>query len=271
MCKRSRYRGNGGVGQPDKIIFDKGFFCLYNRAGKLSERPEKDGEKGIVMSREEISNKCRGGVCVFVASIPFPVENEGIFPASREEEIAGCADGRVRRQKYFVWKLLERELAVELGLKLTELNLKRNGSGKWECGECCFSLSHCGDLVAVALSKKPVGVDIERADGVRFGGALAERIVTESERALLNGVEEPLRGEAVNVLWTKKEASFKAYGTGGFNPKQVETTDFATATKMVEWGGQGYFITVASADAARAVFQGADGVVITDCKDPLGQ
>lgn len=213
----------------------------------------------------------RDAVYVYVASIPFPVEEESVYPASREEEIAGCANEGVRRQKYFVWKLLEKALATAFGLKLAELNLKRNGSGKWECAECFFSLSHCGDLVAVALSKEPVGVDVERVDGGRFCGALAERIATESELALLNGAEESVRGEAVNILWTKKEAVFKAYGTGGFNPKQVETTNRAAETKRVECGGQSYFITVASADAARAVFCGADGVELTDCKDPLGQ
>lgn len=207
-------------------------------------------------------------VHVYVAAIPFPVDEEKIYPAARAKEIAGCSHEGVRKKKYFVWKLLESSLLRTFGLKLSKLNIKKNKSGKWECAECCFSLSHCGDLVAVALSRKPVGVDIERADAARFNEAIAEKIATEREREGLAGVPQAERGEAVNILWTQKEAVFKAYGSGGFNPVKTETTNRTTVSKRLSCGGscggENYFITVASEDAAKAIFRGTDGLEFTD-------
>lgn len=189
-------------------------------------------------------------VHVYLSVFPFEAGDEKILPAVRAEEIESCTNQKVRQQKYFVWKLLERALALSFGLDMGRLNVKKTQTGKWECDGCCFSLSHSGDVVAVAVSDKPVGIDVERYDPSRFTAGIAERIATEREREELNG----LPASAVIELWTQKEAIFKMLGGAGFLPKSIETSEYSTSTRKITIGNGKYYVTVASQYADKAVF-----------------
>lgn len=204
-------------------------------------------------------------VHVYVAHYPFAVENEKLAPKERADEIEACKNADVRSQKYFAWKLLEKALYSSLGLKIEELDLKRTESGKWECSSCCFSLSHSGGTVAVAVSRKPVGIDIEKCDHSRFTDALAEKIVAGSEEEALSRLDDKERATALNALWTKKEAIFKLSGDKSFQPKRIEAAEYPTATKIVQSADGKYFISVASEDADRATFRG-DGLEFITCE-----
>jgi 4'-phosphopantetheinyl transferase len=81
-----------------------------------------------------------------------------------------------------------------------------------------FSVAHSGDLIAVAVARDPVGVDVEQLDGrARPHGdpdGLARLVLAEPERAALAGVEPAARARAFLVAWTRKEAVTKATGDG---------------------------------------------------------
>ena len=83
-----------------------------------------------------------------------------------------------------------------------------------------LSVSHSGDLVAVALATAPVGVDVEQLDGrARELGdgdpdALGRIVLAEEERAALAAIEPEGRARAFLVAWTRKEAVTKARGDG---------------------------------------------------------
>lgn len=189
-------------------------------------------------------------VHVYLSVFPFEGGDEKILPAVRAEEIESCTNQKIRQQKYFVWKLLERALALSFGLDMGRLNVKKTQTGKWECDGCCFSLSHSGDVVAVAVSDKPVGIDVEKYDPSRFNLSLAERIATVREREKLNG----LPASAVIELWTQKEAIFKLSGGVCFQPKSIETSEYSTSTREITIGNGKYFVTIASQYADNAVF-----------------
>ncbi len=83
------------------------------------------------------------------------------------------------------------------------------------------SVAHSGDLVAVAVARAPVGVDVEQLDGRArpLGGdgdpeALARLVLDEDERATLAAVRPSARARAFLVAWTRKEAVTKATGDG---------------------------------------------------------
>jgi 4'-phosphopantetheinyl transferase len=83
------------------------------------------------------------------------------------------------------------------------------------------SVSHSGDLVAVAVARTPVGVDVEQLDGrVRpVGGdgdpeGLARLVFSDDERAALAAVPPSDRARAFLIAWTRKEAVTKATGDG---------------------------------------------------------
>ena len=67
-------------------------------------------------------------------------------------------------QKYYAWKLLEHGIKNTLNLTLEEADFTLSENGIWESSFCKISISHCKNLVAVAISDKNVGLDIENTD-----------------------------------------------------------------------------------------------------------
>jgi 4'-phosphopantetheinyl transferase len=83
------------------------------------------------------------------------------------------------------------------------------------------SVTHSGDLIAVAVAAQPVGVDVEQLDGrARPLGdgadsqALAALVLSDQEQAALARVRPSARSRAFLVAWTRKEAVTKATGDG---------------------------------------------------------
>ena len=97
--------------------------------------------------------------------------------------------------------------------------------GEWEYNEYgkpfvpgtpCFSLSHCKEGIAVAMSEEPIGIDIE---AIRHANEeLIERTMNEDERLRIKelGIREFTR------LWTQKEAIVKAQGVGILSFEQLK-------------------------------------------------
>ena len=73
-----------------------------------------------------------------------------------------------------------------------------------------FNISHCQKAIAVAVSDKPVGRDVE---GFRkySDGLLAKAMNDPERREILASVSPE---ESFTVFWTRKEAVFKLLGTG---------------------------------------------------------
>ena len=203
------------------------------------------------MEKVKIDSR-KNAITVCVARIPFAVGDNKVVPKERAEEIESCQIAKVRAQKFFAWKLLERVLARCFGLKMEELDIRRTQNGKWGCSDLFFSLSHSGNFVAVAVSNGPVGIDVEKFDASRFSLALSEKIATERER---EGGASPRN---LIELWTKKEAVFKLSGGRAFIPKDIETSAFSTITRFFEDGGENYFVSVAADNAEYAEFFGLE-------------
>ncbi|MGW1884450.1 4'-phosphopantetheinyl transferase family protein [Streptomyces sp. NPDC001970] len=76
-----------------------------------------------------------------------------------------------------------------------------------------FSLSHSHGLALVAVSAKPVGVDVEQVPSVQRADLCIPSLhPAEREELALLPTEE--RRRAFTALWTRKEAYLKATGTG---------------------------------------------------------
>ena len=74
-----------------------------------------------------------------------------------------------------------------------------------------FSISHCKEAVAVVVSDREVGIDIESRNR-RVSQELIERVMNEDEQRYITTHPEP--ATAFIELWTKKEALLKQLGTG---------------------------------------------------------
>jgi len=77
------------------------------------------------------------------------------------------------------------------------------------------SVSHSGELIAVAVAHDPVGVDVEQSDARRHDpDALARLVFSGAERAVLTTADPSTRARDFLVAWTRKEAVTKATGDG---------------------------------------------------------
>ena len=73
-----------------------------------------------------------------------------------------------------------------------------------------FSISHCKNAIAVVLSDRPVGVDVESFRHAEE--ALLRRTMNPEEQGEVRAAADP--AEAFTRLWTRKEAVLKLRGTG---------------------------------------------------------
>lgn len=77
-----------------------------------------------------------------------------------------------------------------------------------------FNLAHSGGLVALAVARHGVGVDVEAIAPLPGLDALAARCLDAAERAAWLAAPAAGRLDAFLRLWTRKEACLKAAGTG---------------------------------------------------------
>lgn len=167
-----------------------------------------------------------------------------VYPPARQARIDASAGENQRRQRYFVWKLLEYAMEKSFGIRLEEQEFSVNEMGKWRCNGCYFSLSHSRDGVAVAVSNRPVGVDLESLEREPAPG-LEKKILTEQELLVWASLAESDRKTYLLEKWCAKESLYKAFDGLVFTPRQMETDD-NTLTGIVSVGGQAYTYAVAT-------------------------
>lgn len=77
-----------------------------------------------------------------------------------------------------------------------------------------FNLSHSGGILAIAVARREVGVDVERIDPAVPVDEIARFVFSPAEQSLLAAMPHPERTKAFYRLWTRKEALLKATGEG---------------------------------------------------------
>ena len=108
-----------------------------------------------------------------------------------------------RRNEHLAWRRVVRR---ELGRKIS-IGYNEVGAPVVDTPDTYISVAHGAGCVAVAISDRRVGVDIERTD--RDFGSVSSRYMTLAEQQL--SADE--RWAA--VVWTAKEALYKLYGRRG--------------------------------------------------------
>jgi 4'-phosphopantetheinyl transferase len=140
-----------------------------------------------------------------------PVELQRLKAYRRDEDKArfllGCT-------------IVRRLLATRLSLPAASIRLDRTcpdcgkPHGKVRADGAELSVTHSGDLVGVAISDRPVGLDVEKVDpGIDVDG-LAKISLADEEIASLAEDDATTRARAFTTYWTRKEAVLKATGDG---------------------------------------------------------
>ena len=181
---------------------------------------------------------------VYLALLPCGECDEPLYPEERDTLVKNTANPRVRRERYFVWRLLEIAIRRSLGLELSEIGLRREGE-RWTSELADISLSHGGAL-AVAVSGAPVGVDIESLSGDSDTARLAERFFSDAERAEYYAAPEEERRAAFLRIWTAKEAIFKSQRSTAFAPSEVDSGASRVHSRTVRLGDEDFILSVAT-------------------------
>ena len=156
--------------------------------------------------------------CARVADIlPDDVAYESAYarlPTWRRRKCDSCRFMPDRCRSVAAWLLL-RQMLVERGLDADALPVVENEFGKPAFASSiglCFSLSHAGDRVMVAVSDAEVGCDVERI--VPIDDGLMRMSLVDAERTHLAALPGEARDRAFIRLWVRKESYVKAIGRG---------------------------------------------------------
>lgn len=242
--RSKRFAPDRTVALARQRLGETGYHILYNNCEHfayecyLGESRSDQTERVRDMFRNMITTD------VYIAPLgqaaPEPVE-----PPLRQEQIENTVHEGLKRQRYYVWKLLEYGLNRSYGLKLQDLHFSREKDGKWSCRECFFSLSHSFDAVAVAISRQPVGVDIECVEHIISEG-LGDKILTQREQLAFEAQPSEDRRTFLLEKWCAKESLYKAGICESFVPQKMETDDVRTGTIRI--GQRDYCYAVAAKD-----------------------
>lgn len=192
---------------------------------------------------------------IYLAALPSVYSEMPVYPPERQEVIDSTKNRAVRRERYFVWRLLEYGVKKSLSKSVEDIMPYISESGKWLSDSCYFSLAHTDGAVAVAISDVPVGIDIERERGIDID-AFSRRILTDSERDAL--LTSPDKNQFLIEYWTKKESIYKMSGTPPFSPSKIECSDYAVSTHRLNVANTEYFVSVCTEKSSDIKFEMVD-------------
>lgn len=226
-------------------IGTRGYHILYNNC----EHFANECISGVQICRqaEDVRALFRSMpiVDVYIAAIPENEPTGDIACKARREEISSVSNEKVRREKYFVWKLLCYALERSFGKREKKLDFVKKPCGAWSTDGIEFSLSHSDGAVAVAVSRAPVGIDIESVHSPR-SEKIAERIMTEDEFSRYNELPAEKKVDRLIEIWTAKEAIFKSKHKSDFVPSQYSTLSESFKTDAISLNDKKYVWTTAT-------------------------
>lgn len=154
------------------------------------------------------------------------------FGAELSDHIASYKNA-LKRASCSVWCHLYNTLQSN-GFPIPTVSFSATGKPCFLDSPICFSLSHTRGLCAVAISDRPVGVDIEiRKSG--YPCHLVERSLCEAEKNVYDG--------DFTRIWCRKEAVAKMTGEGitGY-PAHIDTTGYAFHEELIDYEGKSYWL-----------------------------
>lgn len=144
--------------------------------------------------------------------------------------------------------LLRSLIAMTTGTANRDIDIRLGRTGKPYLASTPwleFNVTHTRYAVAVALSNRPVGVDIEKIRPTELH--IAPDIFTENELRWLNQAAED-RPRRFVELWTKKEALVKHDGDGlPSNLKTVDVMSSVSTYKLSTFMVRDFILSVCSA------------------------
>ncbi len=160
---------------------------------------------------------------------------------SRKEYVRSLRRPRDKARSIAAELLVRQLLEESYGITDAQLHRKENGQPYLTGCDFYVSITHCEGKIACAISREPVGIDIERIRPVNL--KLCRHVCVPEEKAYVLGdareyENRACREEAVLrrffEIWTAKEAYFKKCGTGITDLKSVNVLQLPREIYRVE-------------------------------------
>ncbi|MBP5308551.1 MAG: 4'-phosphopantetheinyl transferase superfamily protein [Clostridia bacterium] len=186
----------------------------------------------------------------------------------RREKINSSSNVGYKRRSLFAGLLLRHALS-QAGVGENSLSdIVRNEYGKpyLKAGKPYFSISHSGNLIAVAVADFNIGIDIEVPQNTDYS-RIASKVLSDNE--MIDYMKSSDRSVFFTEKWVMKESYLKFIGTGlGKYPKDVTKESITSGgcrfiTEKKRENGTEFFISVVSDGPFRV-----ETVSVTDLKVP---
>lgn len=225
-----------------KIKYDSAYLDVRLKGSGL----EKIGEFPLAFSclRTSKTDKKEPFVNVYLAKIPQGVIVERVYPNCRNEEMESVTNAKIKLQKYCSWKLLECGIEHTFGVRFTDVNFNLNESGKWACDLCEFSISHSSNMVCVAISQKPVGIDVERVQAPKVD--ISKEILSTGELEVYNALAKDEKVPFLIGAWAKKESLFKIKNKKSLSKEEFKSQNGIVLQAMLLALGEEFALGVAT-------------------------
>ena len=228
------------IEKAENAIGETGYNILHNNCEHFVNRCVFNNNKSLqVEDIEQQMFELLTPKYVFVAPVEM-FKNNTVLPKYTIKELKKITNESLIAQKVAAYGLLKYALKKALNIQDDFNDLKKSKTGKPISKDYNFSISHTPNLVAVALSKCNVGVDLELVDNRQNFNLLKKSMLNQNETTQINNLLD-----AYNV-WTKKEAIYKYKDDKHFNPKQIKIDDVACKTIELEYESEKYVLSVAS-------------------------
>lgn len=187
-------------------------------------------------------NDRKGYLLVYTAKISSIDLSTPIFSKERLKYLDGFKDEETKKQSLAVWILLEKIINKLFGVDLQKIKFYREKSGKWGSDVCEFSISHTKELVALAISDIPVGVDIEEVRKIKSPLFKDRFLTTKEKEEMVSAIN---KDEFLIETWTKKESVYKAKN-GDYKLTDKEYGKDKIKSYSFDFEGKKYFLSVCS-------------------------
>ena len=172
---------------------------------RITLKFKRIGKGDIKLSGHKAMTK----VYVFDFSNFSNIENDTLyfsFLTQTEKECALQKKNELIKRQYIYSRVLLKYVVSINGFQYGEMIKNKNGKPYFK-ETPFFNISHSGNIVAVAISDKEVGVDVQKETVV--SKQVMDNFFSEEEREYIK------KGEiTADALWCVKESIFKYYGTG---------------------------------------------------------
>ena len=150
----------------------------------------------------------------------------GLMEPTRKAKLLSGKHTLTRDMSIFGEWVTKTELSKITGIDIENIKLARTEKGKPYAVDIpyFFNISHCENLLAIAIDKKSIGIDIEKIKPLKSD--VTKALCTQSDIDFLNSADDD-KMRLVNFykIWTAKEAYFKMLGSGITNLKSINYCD----------------------------------------------